>query len=107
MSRSGGFCLGDSPGCARLANGKTHVRLMGSGSETAMLIDELDREIAFTQVAGRCRDLVGVLRRHGVSEEDRVVLSAGNSANLVVALFALMELGVSVALVDPRMPQSE
>jgi len=72
-----------------------------------MLIDELDRESAFTQVAGRCQDLVGVLRRHGVSEVDRVVLSAGNSADLVVALFALMELGVSVALVDRRMPQAE
>ncbi|WP_169515201.1 aldehyde dehydrogenase family protein [Amycolatopsis benzoatilytica] len=77
------------------------------GAEVDLHVTDQDEEISPARIAAGCRNLAGVLRARGVSEEDRVVLSAGNSADFVLALFALLELGVSVALADRRTPQAE
>jgi acyl-coenzyme A synthetase/AMP-(fatty) acid ligase/acyl-CoA reductase-like NAD-dependent aldehyde dehydrogenase len=71
-----------------------------------MLVNEQDREIPASRVVQDCRRLVHALREHGVSEADRVLLSADNSADFVLTLFALMELGVSVGLVDRKLPEA-
>lgn len=72
-----------------------------------MLVTENDEEIPLAQVSARCRTMVRVLRERGVSEADRVVLSAGNSAAYVLTLLALMEMGVSIALLDRRLAQPQ
>ncbi|MCZ7421941.1 MULTISPECIES: aldehyde dehydrogenase family protein [unclassified Micromonospora] len=82
------------------------LRLKRNGSRR-MLVDERDQEIPLARVTARCHDLVAELRHCGVTENDRVVFSAANSAEFVVGLFALMELGVSIALVDRGATQSD
>ncbi|MFE2752929.1 aldehyde dehydrogenase family protein [Actinosynnema sp. NPDC059335] len=72
-----------------------------------MLVNEHGGETPLAHVAERCHALVGVLRERGVGDGDRVVLSARNSDDFVVVLFALMELGVSVGLVDPGLPPAQ
>lgn len=71
-----------------------------------MLVNEQDREISSNRAVRDCYNLIHALREHGVSEADRVVLSADNSADFVLTLFALMELGVAVGLIDRRMPEA-
>ncbi|MCP3805295.1 aldehyde dehydrogenase family protein [Allokutzneria sp. A3M-2-11 16] len=71
-----------------------------------MLVDEHDRKSSRAEVGGHCRALAEALRGQGVSEKDRVVLSARNSGDLVHALLALIDMGVSIALVDRRLPQA-
>jgi acyl-CoA synthetase (AMP-forming)/AMP-acid ligase II len=44
------------------------------------------------------------LRARGVQPGQRVLLCAGNSAEFVLVLLALLDLDVSVALLDPRLP---
>lgn len=78
-----------------------------SESRVTMLVTEKDEEIPLPQVAARCRTMVRVLRERGVREADRVVLSAGNSAAYVLTLLALMEMGVSIALLDRRLSQAQ
>ncbi|MEU4766596.1 aldehyde dehydrogenase family protein [Actinosynnema sp. NPDC023794] len=72
-----------------------------------MLVNEHGGETPLAHVAERCHALIGVLRERGVGDDDRVVLSARNSDDFVVLLFALMELGVSVGLVDPGLPPAQ
>ncbi|OZM72896.1 hypothetical protein CFN78_11580 [Amycolatopsis antarctica] len=72
-----------------------------------MLVNELDQESSPSQVRVQSRSLIRLLRDRGVSADDRVVVSAGNSGDFVVTLLALMELGVSVGLLDARLPAAE
>ncbi|MGC9382181.1 class I adenylate-forming enzyme family protein [Streptomyces sp. MH13] len=53
----------------------------------------------FEQDALRVAD---VLREHGIGLGDRVMLKAGNSASYVCVLYALMEVGASIVLVDQQ-----
>ncbi|MEU3980908.1 fatty acid--CoA ligase family protein [Streptomyces sp. NPDC026672] len=56
------------------------------------------------EVERACRAAVRALRAHGVRPGDRVLLTGANTEEFVVALFALMEHGTSVALVDRGLP---
>lgn len=51
--------------------------------------------------------MVRALRDHGLRDSDRVLLSATNSEASVLATFALMEIGVSVGLVDRGVSQAQ
>ncbi|MFJ4988500.1 class I adenylate-forming enzyme family protein [Streptomyces sp. NPDC088732] len=53
----------------------------------------------FEQDALRVAD---VLREHGIGLGDRVMLKAGNSASWICVLYALMEVGASIVLVDQQ-----
>ncbi len=72
-----------------------------------MLIDARDRKISTTELSVRCRRLGRLLADRGVAPSDRVVLTAANSPEFVVGLFALLHHGVSVALVDRALPARE
>ncbi|GAA3375582.1 hypothetical protein GCM10020367_43940 [Streptomyces sannanensis] len=47
------------------------------------------------------------LKRRGIGPDDRVLLTGANTEEFILALFALMECGVSVALVDCRIPAAQ
>ncbi|QIS14252.1 aldehyde dehydrogenase family protein [Nocardia arthritidis] len=68
-----------------------------------MLLNERGEQLSTSQFTKLCRDLGAVYREHGMHSEDRVVLSGENSAEFVLSLFALLELGVSVCLLDRRL----
>ncbi|RZT88653.1 acyl-CoA synthetase (AMP-forming)/AMP-acid ligase II [Pseudonocardia sediminis] len=72
-----------------------------------MLIDARDRETNSAEMGAQCERLTQLLRENGVRPEDRVVLTAANSREFVVGLFALMHMGVSVALIDRSLPAEE
>lgn len=72
-----------------------------------MLVNEHDEERSLVEVVAQCRELIRSFRELGVSEEDRVVLCAENSGDFVLTLLALMELGVSIGLVDRRSTQEQ
>ncbi|MQY11302.1 2-succinylbenzoate--CoA ligase [Streptomyces sp. RB5] len=72
-----------------------------------MLINENGRHISTSSVSAACRSVLAELRRQGMESGDRVLLSGANTERFVHTLFALMEYGVSVALVDPRVPDAE
>ncbi|MFF9347898.1 class I adenylate-forming enzyme family protein [Streptomyces sp. NPDC014734] len=62
-------------------------------------VDSAQTLADFEQDALRVAD---VIRERGVSEGDRVILKAGNSAAYVSVLFALMHVGASIVLVDQQ-----
>ncbi|MEU7145424.1 aldehyde dehydrogenase family protein [Nocardia sp. NPDC046473] len=68
-----------------------------------MLLNERDEQLSISQFTKLCRDLGDVYRAHGMRQDDRVVLSGENSVEFVVALFALLELGVSICLLDRKL----
>lgn len=54
-----------------------------------------------------CQAAAQELRRRGITSDDRVLLTGANSEDFIVVLFALMECGVSIALVDSRLSAAE
>jgi len=68
-----------------------------------MLVDEHDRE----RSTAECRAFARALRERGVTGEDRILLSAGNSGDFVLTLLACMHLGASIGLIDPRASEDQ
>ncbi|MCT9138297.1 aldehyde dehydrogenase family protein [Streptomyces violarus] len=65
-----------------------------------MLISRNESSRSWREVRISCASVIRELQARGVDESHRVLLSSANSAASVLATFALMELGVSVGLVD-------
>ncbi|MCB5166104.1 aldehyde dehydrogenase family protein [Streptomyces bambusae] len=65
-----------------------------------MLISRNESNRSWDEVRAACAGVIRELEARGVGESHRVLLSCANSAASVLATFALMELGVSVGLVD-------
>ncbi|MFJ2744333.1 class I adenylate-forming enzyme family protein [Streptomyces sp. NPDC087440] len=72
-----------------------------------MLINAEGRRIPLAGVDGACGAVAQELRRRGIGERSRVLLTGENTQEFLLALFALMECGVSVALVDRRIPAAQ
>lgn len=70
-----------------------------------MLVDEDDRERSWAEILTETGRIGHALRRRGVTESDRVLLSAVNSDVSVLTILALLELGVSLGLVDRGISQ--
>lgn len=58
-------------------------------------------------VDGACTAVARELRRRGINERSRVLLTGENTLEFILVLFALMECGVSVALADRRLPATQ
>lgn len=78
---------------------------MGDNANGGLITD--DGVVGRDQVAWDAALLANRLRGRGVRAGDRVVLSAANSAEFVVALFALIAVDVSIVLVDHRQTAKE
>ncbi|MGI5368446.1 aldehyde dehydrogenase family protein [Streptomyces iakyrus] len=65
-----------------------------------MLISRNESSRSWREVRIACASVIRDLQARGVDDSHRVLLSSANSAASVLATFALMELGVSVGLVD-------
>ncbi|WP_175411361.1 aldehyde dehydrogenase family protein [Streptomyces sp. TRM64462] len=65
-----------------------------------MLISHNESNRSWSEVRASCASVVRELRTRGVDGSHRVLLSSANSAASVLTTFALMEMGVSVGLVD-------
>ncbi|MFF4447256.1 aldehyde dehydrogenase family protein [Streptomyces sp. NPDC001502] len=65
-----------------------------------VLISRNESDRSWREVRAACASVVQELRARGVDDSHRVLLSSANSAASVLATFALMEIGVSVGLVD-------
>ncbi|AZS85898.1 class I adenylate-forming enzyme family protein [Streptomyces griseoviridis] len=72
-----------------------------------MLINTDGRRFSSAALDGAITAVVRELRRHGITQDDRVMLTGANTEKFVLVLFALMELGTSIALVDRRTPAAE
>jgi acyl-coenzyme A synthetase/AMP-(fatty) acid ligase/acyl-CoA reductase-like NAD-dependent aldehyde dehydrogenase len=72
-----------------------------------VLVDPEDQERSWPQITGECARITRVLRARGVTGADRVLLSTVNSDVSVLTILALMELGVSIGLVDRGMSQAQ
>lgn len=70
-----------------------------------MLVDEDGRERSWTEIAAETERIGAALRRRGVTESDRVLLSTVNSDVSVLTILALLEMGVSLGLVDRGVSQ--
>jgi amino acid adenylation domain-containing protein len=60
---------------------------------------------SYLQLDARVRRLARQLRRHGVGTESRVALLMPRSANLIVALWAVLRAGGSYVPLDPAWPE--
>jgi long-subunit acyl-CoA synthetase (AMP-forming) len=65
-----------------------------------VLISRNESSRSWREVRISCASVIRDLQARGVNDSHRVLLSSTNSAASVLATFALMELGVSVGLVD-------
>jgi acyl-CoA synthetase (AMP-forming)/AMP-acid ligase II/acyl-CoA reductase-like NAD-dependent aldehyde dehydrogenase len=65
-----------------------------------MIVDQNGQESTWDRIAADCHRIQRDLTARGVRDTDRVLLSGTNSEEFVLVLFALMELGVSIGLVD-------
>lgn len=72
-----------------------------------MLVSQDDQERSWAQIFAECARIQLTLRKRGVSESDRVLLSTTNSDTSVLTILALMELGVSIGLVDRGISQAQ
>ncbi|MCP2253720.1 Acyl-CoA synthetase (AMP-forming)/AMP-acid ligase II [Prauserella aidingensis] len=72
-----------------------------------MLVNVSGELLPTSDVVRDWRNTVRLLQDRGLSEGERVALSADNSGDLAVTLIALMELGVSIALIDRGLAQAE
>ncbi|MFE7767534.1 class I adenylate-forming enzyme family protein [Streptomyces sp. NPDC057438] len=72
-----------------------------------MLINTEGRRMSSAGVDGSCGAVARELRRRGVDERSRVLLTGENTREFILVLFALMECGVSVALADRRIPAAQ
>ncbi|TQF04091.1 acyl--CoA ligase [Kitasatospora acidiphila] len=72
-----------------------------------MLINTDGRRLSSAALDGAITTVGRELRLRGIGPGDRVVLTGANTAEFVLVLFALMEIGVSIALVDRRTPAAE
>ncbi|MFJ6217314.1 class I adenylate-forming enzyme family protein [Streptomyces sp. NPDC092296] len=72
-----------------------------------MLIDTDGRRLSPAVLEGATTAVVRELRLRGIGPGDRVMLTGANTEEFILTLFALMELGVSIALVDCRIPVPE
>jgi acyl-coenzyme A synthetase/AMP-(fatty) acid ligase/acyl-CoA reductase-like NAD-dependent aldehyde dehydrogenase len=70
-----------------------------------VLVDEDDRERSWAEILTETERIGHALRRRGVTESDRVLLSTVNSDVSVLTVLALLELGVSIGLVDRGISQ--
>ncbi|MEM8932240.1 MAG: amino acid adenylation domain-containing protein, partial [Acidobacteriota bacterium] len=60
--------------------------------------------LSYAELASRSRRLARVLRRHGVGFDDRVGVLLERSADLLVALLAVIEAGAAYVPLDPSHP---
>ncbi|MET7698238.1 MULTISPECIES: aldehyde dehydrogenase family protein [unclassified Streptomyces] len=65
-----------------------------------MLVSHNDESRSWDRIRSDCGSMARALRQRGIRDSDRVLISATNSTASVLATFALMEIGVSVGLVD-------
>jgi len=65
-----------------------------------VLISQKESSRSWHEVRVACAGVIRELEARGVDDSHRVLLSSVNSATSVLATFALMEMGVSVGLVD-------
>ncbi|MFD9818595.1 class I adenylate-forming enzyme family protein [Streptomyces violascens] len=65
-----------------------------------MIVHAGGRRVPRAEFERTCKAVAQELRRRGITAEDRVLLTGANTEDFIVVLFALMECGVSVALVD-------
>ncbi|MFE9852974.1 class I adenylate-forming enzyme family protein [Streptomyces sp. NPDC005576] len=72
-----------------------------------MLINAEGRRMSSADVDGACTAVARELRRRGINERSRVLLTGENTLEFILVLFALMECGVSVALADRRLPATQ
>jgi acyl-CoA synthetase (AMP-forming)/AMP-acid ligase II/acyl-CoA reductase-like NAD-dependent aldehyde dehydrogenase len=72
-----------------------------------VLVNQDDQERSWAQIQADTEGIVRALRRRGVSESDRVLLSTVNSDLAVLTILALMQLGVSIGLVDRGLSQTQ
>lgn len=70
-----------------------------------MLVDEDDRGRSWAEILTETERIGHALHRRGVTESDRVLLSTVNSDVSVLTILALIELGVSIGLVDRGISQ--
>ncbi|MEV4561060.1 class I adenylate-forming enzyme family protein [Kitasatospora sp. NPDC049285] len=72
-----------------------------------MLINTDGRRLTPTALDASAQAVAAELRRRGITPGERVLLTGANTGEFVLTLFALMELGVSIALADRRTPPAE
>ena len=72
-----------------------------------MLVNQDDQERSWAQITAECERITRLLRKRGVTESDRVLLSTVNSDVSVLTILALIELGVSIGLVDRGISQAQ
>lgn len=72
-----------------------------------MLVHADGRRVPRAVFDRRCRAVAQELRSRGMTSDDRVLLTGANGEDFVVVLFALMQRGVSIALVDSRLSAAE
>ncbi|MFE3515495.1 class I adenylate-forming enzyme family protein [Streptomyces sp. NPDC059166] len=72
-----------------------------------MLIDTGGGRLSSAGVDDVSRAVAHELRKRGINEHSRVLLTGENTQELILTLFALMECGVSVALVDRNTPAAQ
>ncbi|MGH8966549.1 MAG: class I adenylate-forming enzyme family protein, partial [Actinomycetes bacterium] len=70
-----------------------------------MLVDGDDLLRSWDEIRTDTARIGAALRRRGVSETDRVLVSATNSDTVVLTILALLDLGVSLGLVDRGVSQ--
>lgn len=72
-----------------------------------MIVHADGRRVPRAAFDRKCQAVAQELRRRGITADDRVLLTGANSEDFIVVLFALMECGVSIALVDSRLSAAE
>jgi acyl-CoA synthetase (AMP-forming)/AMP-acid ligase II/acyl-CoA reductase-like NAD-dependent aldehyde dehydrogenase len=72
-----------------------------------VLVNQDDQERSWIRIQADTEGILRALRKRGVSESDRVLLCTGNSALSVLTILALMQLGVSIGLVDRGLSQPQ
>ncbi len=72
-----------------------------------MLVNQDNQERSWALITAECERITGLLRKRGVTESDRVLLSTVNSDVSVLTILALIELGVSIGLVDRGISQAQ
>jgi len=71
----------------------------------AVAVVDGDRRLSFAEVNRRANRLAHHLLAQGVQAEDRVAVSADRSAELIVALLAILKAGAAYLPIDPAVPQ--
>jgi len=75
-----------------------------SRTPDAVAVRDSHSQLTYSQLSGRANDLAHSLVRRGVGAEDLVALAVPRSADMVVALLAVLKTGAAYLPVDPDYP---